>query len=114
MVAEVHHHGSSRPTTRSENEYREDLVLRVMRKNEPKQLLDRIADTPRRGFALGLGVLPVVARQPIFHEGFNMGGEFLPLACLSALSKLCESEQGRHTYKKHAFEAVCRNFIRPA
>jgi hypothetical protein len=73
--------------------------LARLRENQPKQLLDRIADTPRRSFALGLGVLPAVARQPILDERLNVGREFLPLACSGPLSKLSESEQDRYTYK---------------
>lgn len=70
-----------------------------MRKNQPKQLLDRVADTPRRGLALGLGMSTAFTRQPIFDERLNMGGEFFPATCPGCLSKLSKSEQNGHTYK---------------
>jgi hypothetical protein len=75
------------------------LVLRAVRKNQPKQLLDRIADTPRSGLTLGLGVISPLALQPIFDERLNVGGEFLPATGPGPLSKLSESEQDRNTYK---------------
>src|SRR5271154_6459926 len=70
-----------------------------MRENQPKQLLDRIADTPRSSLTLGLGVFPSLARQPIFDERVNVAREFLPATCPGPLSKLSKSEQDRHPYK---------------
>lgn len=69
------------------------LVAFLRRKNQTKQLLDRIADTPRSSLALGLGVFPPWTRQPIFDERLNVGGEFLPATCPGPLSKLSKSEQ---------------------
>ena len=71
----------------------------MLRKNHPKQLLDRIADTPRSSLALGFRILPPLTLQPSFNERLNMGREFLPATCTAPLRKLSESEQDRHTYK---------------
>src|SRR6202521_1217773 len=49
-----------------------------LRKNQPKQLLDWIADPTRSSVALRLRILPPLAIQPSFNERRNMSRKFLP------------------------------------
>jgi hypothetical protein len=48
--------------------------MSAVRNNQSKQLLERIADTPRSGLTLGLGVMSPLALQPVLDERLNMGG----------------------------------------
>ena len=71
----------------------------IWRKNDTKQLLNRIADAPCGGLALRLRILTSLTSQPRLDKRFNMGREFLPALRATPLCKLSESEQDGHPYK---------------